>query len=299
MDKIEKEVLSNGRSASPSSLARVLDQAIRAIDIPPRPQIIDRIRAEMVKEAPCFRRVGQLINADVGLAASLIKTANSPSFGLRMRVRSVAEALMLLGLDVTARAVAAISLRRAFPNSAHYVRFWDASARIAALSGWLAQALGVRGLSAADAYTFGLFRDCGIVILLRRHPDYMQTLARANGDAERPFTTVEQLDYPTDHAVVGSLLAGEWWLPEEIIQAIRHHHDQSAIDLADSDLPLASRRMIALSQTAEHVLQSLTGASRTAEWAKLGESCLRLLALDQETLGALYVDAASIIEATD
>lgn len=225
MDKIEKEVLSSGRLAAPSSLARVLDQAIRAIDIPPRPQIIDRIRAEMVKEVPCLRRVGQLINADVGLAASLLKTANSPYFGL--------------------------------------------------------------------------FRDCGIVILLRRYPDHMQTLARANGDVGRPFTAVEQLDYPTDHAVVGSLLAGEWWLPDEIIQAIRHHHDQSAIDLAESDLPLAGRRMIALSQTAEHMLQSLTGASRTEEWPKLGASCLRLLALDEETLGALFVDAAAIIEATD
>ncbi len=299
MDDIEMTVLTSARPAGRSSLAAALDDAIRAIDIPPRPQILDRIRDEMLKEAPSFRHVGHLINADVGLAAGLIKTANSPYFGLRARVRSVSDALLLLGLDVSARAVAAISLRRAFPNSAHYIRFWDASARIAALSGWLAQAIALPGLSAADAYTFGLFRDCGIVILLRRFPDYMQTLMRANSDAERSFTAVEQIDYPTDHAIIGSLLAGEWWLPDEICQAIRSHHELSAIDPATCSLSLAGARLVALSQTAEHVLQELTGASQTREWAKLGVSCLRLLDLSEAALREFHADARAILAASE
>lgn len=292
-------VPTRGRPNGRPSLANALDDAIRAIDIPPRPQIIDRIRVEVLSENPCFHRIGQLIKADVGLAAGLLKTANSPYFGLRTRVRSVSEALVLLGLELTARAVAAISLRRAFPNSAHYVRFWDSSARIAALSGWLAQTLAPPGLNAADAYTFGLFRDCGIVILLRRFADYRQTLARANGDAERSFTAVEQADYPTDHAVVGSLLATEWWLPEEICQAIRAHHEPSAIACLGADPPLVGSRLIAVSQTAEHLLQQLTGASRTQEWTKLGQASLLLLGLTEESLRELHAEAATILAATD
>jgi HD-like signal output (HDOD) protein len=296
VDGNEEVPLREPCSPGPAGVEAALEENLRAIDIPPRPMILDRIRDEMMQDDPCLRRVGQLINADVGLAAGLIKTAGSPSFGLRTRVRSVADALMLLGLDVTSRAVAAINLRRAFPNSGHYVRFWDASARIAALSGWLAQEISLPGLHAADAYTFGLFRDCGIVILLRRLPTYMQTLARANGDAERSFTAVERAEHPTDHAVVGGLMAVDWWLPDELCQAIRHHHERAALASLQPDLPPPSRRLIAVSQTAEHLLQQLSGASRTQEWAKLGEVCLPLLGIDEKDLRQLHSGATAIIQ---
>lgn len=299
MDEIgNEEMTSDDMNLSPS-LDAVLERVIKANDIPPRPLIIDRIRAAMSQDVPDFRQVGQLIGADVSLAAGLIKTANSPYFGFQSRARSVQEALMMLGLDVTSRAVAAISLRQAFPNSGHYERFWDASARIAALSGWLAQRVRKPKLRADDAYTFGLFRDCGIVILLRRFPDYAQTLARANKDSERLFTAVEQQDYPSDHTMLGCLLAQNWWLPEEVCQAIRHHHDPSAIDMFESGLPLASRYLVAVSQTAEHILQQLTGASQTQEWPKLGNSCQRLLSLDQAMLDDLYGEGAELLNTID
>ena len=281
------------------SVDGVLELTIKANDIPPRPLIIDRIRAAMRKDSPNFNYVGQLIKSDVGLAAGLIKTANSPYFGYHKQARSVQDALMMLGLDVTSRAVAAISLRKALPNSAHYERFWDASARIAALSGWLAKRVQNPKFRPEDAYTFGLFRDCGIVILLRRFPAYTQTLARANNDSERLFTAVEQQDYPSDHAMLGCLLAQNWWLPEEICQAIRHHHDPSAIDLFESGLPLTSRYLVVISQTAEHILQQLTGASQTQEWPKLGSSCMRLLSLDQAMLAVLYKDGEELLKTID
>ncbi|WP_313953544.1 HDOD domain-containing protein, partial [Accumulibacter sp.] len=262
-------------------LDAVLERTIRDIDIPPRPAIIDRICHEMGQEQPNFRYIGQQISADVSLAAALIKTVNSPYFGGGRRCRSVQEALLMLGLDTTSRAIAAISLRQAFPGSAHYERFWQASAQIAALSGWLAQSIRTSGLRADDAYTYGLFRDCGIVILLRRFPDYMSTLSRANDEAERAFTDIEGEALPTNHSLVGCLMAQNWWLPEEICLAIRSHHDRDAIDHFDSGLPAASRSLVAISQIAEHILQQVTGASHTEEWKKLGPSCLRLLGLDE------------------
>ena len=128
--------MTNNMSVS-LSVDGVLEQSIKGIDIPPRPLIIDRVRAAMNEEVPNFKRVGELISADVSLAAGLIKTANSPYFGCQSRARSINEALLMLGLDVTCRAIAAISLRQAFPNSAHYERFWDASADGSMRSGWL------------------------------------------------------------------------------------------------------------------------------------------------------------------
>lgn len=193
----------------------------------------------------------------------------------------------------------AISLRQAFPNSAHYERFWDASAKIAVLSGWLARRLKRPRLRADDAYTYGLFRDCGIVILLRRFPDYKMTLHRANNEAVLSFTALEQRELPTDHAVIGCLLAQSWWLPDEICQAIRHHHELASIATADSAVPLASRYLFAIGQTAEHLLQQVSGASHTAEWPKLGAACLRLLDLKDENLPELYEEATVLLRTLD
>jgi HD-like signal output (HDOD) protein len=285
---------------SPSlSVNALLEQSIKTIDIPPRPLIIDQVRAAMNEEVPNFKRVGELISADVSLAGGLIKTANSPYFGYQSRARSINEALLMLGLDTTCRAIAAISLRQAFPNSAHYERFWDASAKIAVLSGWLARRLKKPKLRVDDAYTYGLFRDCGIVILLRRFPEYKMTLHRANNEAVLSFTALEQSELPTDHAVIGCLLAQNWWLPNEICQAIRHHHELASIATADSGVPLASRYLIAIGQTAEHLLQQVIGRCHTEEWPKLGAACLHLLDLEEENLPELYAEVITLLDTLD
>lgn len=277
----------------------VLAHSIKIVDIPPRPAIMDRIRAAMNEDVPNFKYVGQLISADVSFAAGLVKTANSPYFGFRSRARTINEALLMLGLDATCRAVAALCFRQSFPDSARYERFWDASARIAALSGWLAGRVEKPTTRPDHAYTFGLFRDCGIIILLCRFPDYAASLERANQSVDLSFTSVEQLDFPTDHSVIGALLAQNWWLSDEMCQAIRHHHDRHAIDMFDSGLPMGSRYLIALSQTAEYLLQQVSGASQTREWEKLGRSCLRLLNLDEADLPELCVEAGALLKTVD
>jgi HD-like signal output (HDOD) protein len=134
MTEMTEETL-NGRP----EVDQVLEQTLKDLDIPPRPLIIDRIKAEIGSDSRNVKRIGQLISADVSLAAGLIKTANSPYFGLRNRARSAHDALLMLGLDVASRAVATISLRQAFPSNGQLERFWGASAQIAALSGWLAR----------------------------------------------------------------------------------------------------------------------------------------------------------------
>lgn len=51
---------------------------VRDIGIPPRPAILERIDREMLREEPDYRLLAEVIGSDVGLAAGLIKTTNSP-----------------------------------------------------------------------------------------------------------------------------------------------------------------------------------------------------------------------------
>ncbi|MBK8121648.1 MAG: HDOD domain-containing protein [Sulfuritalea sp.] len=282
-----------------ASLDSLMEGSLRDIGIPPRPAILERISSEMLREEPDYKRLATIIGADVALSAGLIKTANSPFFGYRIRARTINEALMLLGLDVASRALAGIILRRVFPNSLHLERFWDASARIARVSGWLARRVGNQKLRPDDAYTFGLFRDCGIPVLMMRFPEYKGILARANSEEELGFTAIEEAQLPTNHAIVGCMLAHSWWLPEEIYLAIRYHHDPKVIATPSITPPLTSRYRIAISQFAEHLVQRHTGLSHTHEWPKLGEACLKLLDIAEDDIEDILAEAVPVIAAEE
>ncbi len=279
-------------------ISQELEASIREIGIPPRPAILIKVNEETRAEDPNFNRLADIIGRDVGLSAGLLKTANSPFYGYRQKARSVREALIMLGLQSTVNTVAGLVMRRIFPPQFQLERFWDASERTAEVSGWLVQQLGVRfGIRPEDAYTFGLFRDCGIPIMMRRFNGYHGVLARANDSDTHAFTEVEQAEVPTNHALVGSLMTQSWWLPEMTSLAIRHHHDLSILCDTQADLAGASLRMIVLAQTAEKIVQDMTGLNRTREWEKLGDACLANLELDDHQFAQLR-DAAKVFIAS-
>jgi HD-like signal output (HDOD) protein len=268
-----------------AALDRQLEASLRDIGIPPRPRILELINLEARADEPDLNSLAELIRSDVALAAGLIKTANSPFFGYRTKTRNVRDALAMLGLRAASNAIAGLILRRVLgpAPSAQLERFWDASERTAQLSAWLVQQVGVRfGVTSEEAYTFALFRDCGIPIMLRRFGNYSEALARANAEAERPFTEIEEEGVPTNHAVVGGLMAQSWWLPEDLCTAIRRHHDVAALDRTIGGLSGASCRQIVLSQLAERLHQVATGLNHTREWDKLGPVCLQILELGEE-----------------
>lgn len=291
-----------GAGYSPDRRIRnLLEIAIDDTGIPLRPSILDRVHIEMGKDEPDLNLLSRVISADVALSGGLISIANSPYFGFHGRVRSVNEAIMILGLDVACRAISGLILRKLFPVTITMERFWDASSSIARLSGWLAQhpEIGIK-LHASDAYTFGLFRDCGIAILLNRFPYYHDVLVRANAEKILSFTQIEEIQCPTNHAVVGGLLAQSWWLPEEISTGIRLHHEYEILQASDSTLlPPATRGLIALSQFAEHIFQYHTGLSKSEEWSKSKDVCLQLLEIEDNVLKRIYEEAAPVLAKYD
>lgn len=272
-------------------LDECLADTIRQLGIPPRPAILEKVAAEVQRDEPDFRSLARTISADVSISGSLIKLVNSPFFGYRQKARTVQDALSMLGLSAVSAAIATIVLRKALPPPPRLERFWDASARVAQVSGWLVQQIGPAGVLPEDAYTFSLFRDCGIPIMARKFPGYFDTLARANGDGEQLFTEVEESRHPTNHAVVGCLLGQSWWLPEHTCMAIRHHHDFVSLQAGAGAFSPVARRLIALAQVAEKLLQDATGLSACREWQKMGEASLAVLCLSsaelEELLGAV------------
>jgi HD-like signal output (HDOD) protein len=257
---------------------------IRDIGIPPRPTILTQIEQETAKDEPDFIYLARSLSKDVGLSAGMIKIANSPYFSFGKKVPTVQEALLVLGLKVVVKTVAGLALKDAFKHVPNMERFWDASALTAEVAACVAKHLGRHiGIRPEDAHTFALFRDCGIPMLMIPFPEYRDVLIRANNETARPFTEVEEGAIGLNHATLGADLAEGWLLPEDTCLAIRHHHALGALD-GSIELPESSRRLIAVAQLAEYLVQTHTAQSLTSEWEKLGADCLACLELSPDDL---------------
>ncbi|MBI1396720.1 MAG: HDOD domain-containing protein [Betaproteobacteria bacterium] len=254
---------------------------VESFGIPPCPEILVKVIAEMRREDPDFVKIGNLVTGDVSLAAAVLKTVNSPFFGLRNKVKSVDQALKLLGVRNVKQITTGLLLRDALPVGDNVVlgKFWDTSAAIAQTAALLAQE--VSRIDRDDAYTFALFRDCGIPLMARRFDEYDHFfLESATG--EEPITEIETRTFGTDHARVGAHLAKTWYLPEDITNAIALHHARSA--LFESGVSAATRRLVALALVAETVHTRLTTGTDCAEWGFAGGFALDVLDLSEEDL---------------
>lgn len=273
-----------------SSLEENIGIAIRDIGIPPRPTVLTEIETEMAKDEPDFTHLAKVISADVALSAALLRTTNSPYFGLDKKVRSVPEALLLLGLNLTIRTIAGIELRKIFERTPHLERFWDESGTTARVSGWLAKRLRkCCWVRPEDAYTFGLFHDCGIPVIMSPFPQYRSVLAQANAEKTERFTDVEDRLIGANHAEMGAMLAESWSLPAEIIEAIRYHHHLDL--LVSDDHPEASAiatPLIAITQLAEHLIYRRIGSGNTFEWEKIAKIAQQILNIDEAKIDELF-----------
>ena len=110
----------------------------------------------------------------------------------------------------------------------------------------------------------------------------MATLALANREASTRFTEIERSRHGIDHAIVGAMLAQEWDLDTNIIQAIRLHHSYES--LQDASVPAEVRAMIASNLVVEKAIQEFRKQTVSLEWEVGGEAAMETLGLDHDDI---------------
>jgi len=275
-------------------LDRNADQIVKEIGIPPCPAILTRLLRETRADEPDFRRVGKLVGGDVALASAVLKIANSPFYGLRTKAASVQQALALLGLAAVTHLVTGLLLRQAFSVSAGpcMERYWKTSMATSLISALVCREAG-RG-DGGVACTYGLFRDCGMPVMLNKFPIYADIFDGSALAPGEPVLEIENERYTTNHARVGAQLARSWYLPETMCHAIVNHHDAHCPDRIPAQAEADSLALIAIGLAAEQLYCSATGVV-CHEWAVAGEWALSELDLTHTRFDALAARVSSSI----
>ncbi|SHH50902.1 HDOD domain-containing protein [Massilia sp. CF038] len=263
----------------PSPDTDPVDALIKSIRIPPRPSLLADLQRELAADDPAPAAIGRIIASDVGMAAALLKLANSSFYGGNRKAKSIEQAILFLGINQVAALMTGLLARQTIgTDNRALASFWDISTRRAQAMVFLARRLRI---GAPDvAHTFGLFCDTGVPLLMDRFPDYAATFAEAANDPSRPLTALEDERHSTNHAAIGCLLARNWGLSTDVSWAILHHQDYSVLE--DSATDDAVRSLVALSLLAESAIAHYQGMGSSLEWDKGGERACAYLGLTEE-----------------
>jgi len=272
-----------------------LQTLLQGVDIPPCPAILVDLDAELRKDAPDQRDIARLISRDVALSGRLMLIANSPAFSTGRELGSVTQALAVLGNQQVFNLVVSQLLKAALAGAPEVPmdRFWDSSALTAKLAAELARRL--RCIRPDIAYTFGLFHDCGIPLIMKRFEKARDALAAANAAEFASFTDIEEELLGTNHAVVGYFLARRWRLPDFVAESILYHHDYAMLE-DSSRISGDARTLIALCVLAEHIIRLQANDDGEHEWAKASALACGVFGLSLGAIDDLIEDMLDWLE---
>ena len=224
------------------------------IDIPSQPQALVKLSLLLAEDDVNLTAVAELIEADMALAAAVLKAVNSSLYGLNGRVQSVGQASTYLGMNEVAAITFEMGLRAAFPPAAELEPLWQRAARRGLLMGRLASRL---SLDAWAAHSAGLFEECGKAVLFRHASDHYRAMLRAAAD-DSELAQLERTGFGVSHDALGGALCESWGLGAAAVTSVRHHVGaQATLRLPDATARRAICALSVLVQTLDHAPQSL------------------------------------------
>jgi len=272
----------------------IAERVLSGIHLPPCPAVLLAAMKEARSTDTDPGRMARLIGQDAGLSAPMLKLANSPYFGLRNKVSSIQQAVTVLGLKNTVNLLSNIALRTAVaPHLPGMNEFWNRSSMTALAASSIAAQ--VPGVSCGDAYTVGLFHDCGTPVLMQKYPGYLEdidNMSRISGN----ICIAENLCYSTTHAIVGNLLARSWLLPPNICRAILRHHDLTIFSSVTDQASIEICNWISIIQAAEYIVDSHLHL-RNDGWAMWQPLALEHLQFSKQEFDELRSDITSVLSA--
>jgi putative nucleotidyltransferase with HDIG domain len=193
-----------------------------------------------------LREIERAVASDSVLAGEMVQLANSGMFGTWHPVNSLAVALSRVGTEAAGKLIAAAAVRRSF-ISGNLHELWLHSAETADQAVFVAAEAG--GLDLGEAYLAGLVHDVGR-LAFQVSPAAVEL--RRWEEAGFPATYAEFLVSGTDHATIGAEILRIWRFPEELVQAVEHHHRPET----------TSSRLASVLYAAEDPAESLPSCAR-------------------------------------
>ena len=206
-------------------------------DLPPISKVALEVVRRTTEDDLEPEELAKIIAKDPGLALKVLRVANSPFYGLRTQVKTLQQAIVVLGqLSVVSicSAISTLGILTARHPVAHPRYSNHRLRRHAVLTAVVARCVAEQSesprLPAADAYMAGLLHDIGELALAVFYAPRLKALHEyetAHPDCSRIDAQRQSLG--CDHQSVGAEVLQRWHLPPTFIHVARHHHDEALL----------------------------------------------------------------------
>jgi HD-like signal output (HDOD) protein len=200
-------------------------QAIQGVKIPDLPKEVLELDAVLASKFPNNQTIVSIIESNTKLSGEVMRIVNSPVMKLKVPVKSIREAVDILGSNNLKNLVLASALKNLF-GTPEVIEIIDHAKDIAFCCAELSEY--IQGVSRDEAYLVGLFHNAGCLLLASKDPEnYPKLFHKVHAN---PYSglALEVTAYGSSHNDIGILIGKKWQLPFEMLNVIMLHHREPA-----------------------------------------------------------------------
>ena len=203
-------------------------------DLPAMPHVASKVLELSGDPNTSADQLHQVISDDQAMTARILKIANSAMYACSRQVKTLTEAIVMLGFDSIRSLVVTSAARSLYSvgNSRMGLKerlLWEHSVGSAFACRLLV--LERYPQLAEEAFLAGLMHDIGKLLLNLQVPAKFDEIVQIVYNENRHFCETEQELLGFDHTNVGAMLVAKWNLPPLLEQIIADHHNPAAFNL--------------------------------------------------------------------
>ncbi|MDR1585841.1 MAG: HDOD domain-containing protein [Treponema sp.] len=181
--------------------------------------------------------IARQISMDPALTADLLKIVNSAQYMLVKKVDNISEAVKLVGIRGIKNLLYSYGTQKLLgDDTADKKALWEHSYKTAFYAYNLVKNFKKDHNLLDDVYVGGILHDMGKIIFSNVHPELLSKIKEFCNEKNLPSSTFEDLSAGMSHAEIGALIAEKWNFPENLVLAIRFHHDPASVPREQRDL---------------------------------------------------------------
>jgi len=174
-----------------------------------------------------IKEIVKAIEFDPGMAANILRMANSAYYGCSDRISSIRDAIVRLGTNrifqmIVSWAFSPMAQQEIPGYGLPAGQLWEHAIAVAVGGEELAADLNLK--TPAHMFTAGLLHDIGKVVLGSFIQIDIDLIQKVVSEEKVSFEVAEQEILGIDHAETGAALLETWNLPPSVVEVCRWHH---------------------------------------------------------------------------
>ncbi|WP_291491444.1 HDOD domain-containing protein [Desulfurella sp.] len=204
----------------------LIQNIIDEVNLEAFPQAANQILNLLNDENVSIYSLSKVVSHDSYIAATLIRLANSPFYGVKNKVTDLMHAISIIGLESVKRLVLTICARSIFKDYDEFDKLlWEHMIGVATVS----QAISFKFnlFNENISYVAGLLHDIGKTVMYKsKQINYKTVIEQIDSSDNLLSIDLENDLYGFNHCDVAKELLGLWNFDNLIVEAIYLHHSE-------------------------------------------------------------------------